>query len=159
MHTTLHTPTAIGNVPRVENWLNRSGLSLQFVALFLVTPEIVGTERLASFTNEVWANPMKSLIAFHERRGFWYKQFWSVLSTVILVVLALVGYLAFANSWAWWKVALTFVVVTFIFTGGTIFVGFIFKKLVNAKRSYLPFGALLFTLGFILLMWATFVTD
>jgi hypothetical protein len=41
----------------MQDWLNRIGLTLQFVALFLVTPEILG-ERKVEALAELWRKPL-----------------------------------------------------------------------------------------------------
>ena len=52
----------------MQDWLNRIGLTLQFVALFLVTPEILGKEKIAALA-KIWNGPLDWLGNHLSRRN------------------------------------------------------------------------------------------
>jgi hypothetical protein len=129
-------------------WLNRIGLTLQLVALFLVTPEIIGRERMtaaldkysekfATVARLIFGSLVVGFVAFdvwsrlvipsHAVHGFQWR--WIIINSAI---------------WLGWAGLLVVIVISW-------------NYVVKAARTFLPMGAVMFVLGFACLMWATFV--
>jgi hypothetical protein len=66
-------------------WLNRIGLTLQFIALFLVTPEIVGREKIERLSDAIWVRPVLRFDTFARKH-------WPVLSAIRVFLLVMLGY-------------------------------------------------------------------
>lgn len=154
----------------MQNWLNRAGLVLQFLALFLVTPEIFGEDKVRAATKKYLVDPLVRMVAFFRRhrrlRGVGY----AVLAAAILVVYVAVhvginGSLTLtlggespaeeviavvvilALPYLLWRLAKALSTVAARMIDGAA----------TAHRSFLPIGAVLFAVGFVALLAATFV--
>ena len=153
----------------MQNWLNRGGLLLQFVALFLVTPEIFGEDKVRAATMRYVVQPLVRLVAFLRRhpvlRALGYLFVAVLLLFVYFVVHAgIAGGLTVVvdgNSVA--QVVLVGIVVVVVpyllWTLAKLLSGLAGRAIDRAAtvhRSFLPIGASLFAIGFVLLMAATF---
>ena len=150
----------------MQDWLNRTGLVLQFLALFLVTPEILGQEKVDLLAQKLWIQPLNRLAA------------WSDASKGTL------GWTIFGIIFIWnvvWNFIFNYKVyfegerdygkmMGVVFRGDGIPVAITIalavtvvlvmkgvRKFAASKRTYLPLGAVLFTVGFGALMWATWI--
>jgi hypothetical protein len=155
---------------RMQDWLNRIGLTLQFIAVFLVTPEIIGRERVGKFVDDSLGLSVRWLGRFTS---------WSIgfsgdklIRYILMPAGFAIGYLVARHlgiSDATVLGGIAFIAI--IFGAGAIFyylsytiiaviivsVSRIMKAWLKSGRSFLSLGATLFIVGFICLMWATFV--
>lgn len=141
----------------MQDWLNRIGLTLQFVALFLVTPEIVGEEKVKDVTDRLIRKPLRSLAV---RLVDSHRLATNLsLATFLLICLALSFFFGELLKGPFSAL----IVLAFPVAAGATFIFLLWSFsrivawLVQTPRSFLPIGAALFTCGFALLMWATFV--
>jgi hypothetical protein len=152
-------------VGHAEDWLNRVGLTLQLVALFLVTPEIIGRERtktmvklfnpfyLLFYPLEVarnWSDDPESYLRRFRKTVFYIVAaayvgtFSAILIISIICVIRYPLLLWIPPLFSTWIIGIWWLNRTF-------------WKFVNRKNfSSLALGAWLFILGFVCLMWATF---
>ena len=146
----------------MQDWLNRIGLTLQFVALFFVTPEIIGEEKVRSMARTIWVEPIsksKDLLTRHRRRA------------VLIYAFTLAALVATAELWipeTFMPKSLTYFVYPTLAFGVSLVIARAFKLvgrgiaalanwIIDSPRTFLPVGAFIFTVGFILLIWATFI--
>jgi hypothetical protein len=133
----------------VQDWLNRIGLTLQFLALFLVTPEIVGAKRLEDADKKL-ANVLRWIAP----------RWWTGIGVGLLVIQ--VAILIFTPRSDWWLPGAFSIVTALVFAwlgpgkGGKLILR-LAERMAKSDRTYLPVGAFIFTIGFVLLMCATFV--
>lgn len=123
-----------------EDWLNRFGLLFQFIALYLVTPEIVGRERM----NKLFQTLEKPSVKRGILAGF--------VSLALGVGFPLVGNLS--NSG--FENFLLLAVFSALFWAGVDGAIDLWRKLARDERRMIGSGALIFTVGFFLLEAATF---
>ena len=154
----------------VQNWLNRTGLVLQFLALFLVTLEIFGEEKVRAATGKYLVNPLVRMVAYFRRHPILRGGGYAALAVLILVVYAAVhvginGSLTVtlggdslaaeviavvviaALPYLLWRLAKALSTLAARMIDGAA----------TARRSFLPVGAFLFAVGFLALLAATFV--
>jgi hypothetical protein len=143
-------------------------LSLQFISVFLVTPQIIGEERIDAYEEDFsgYVERVRGVVDLRRhprlRRIVLIVLFASFVGVVLFVTLFLTGTaeslrrrLALLNVIA--VVNITFLIIlilyvsTYAITAFLRFVGWI----AHSSRSFLLFGAFLFTAGFGLLLAAT----
>jgi hypothetical protein len=153
----------------MQDWLNRIGLTLQFFALFFVTPEIIGSKRVDELIRTLWTKPLirlRSMALGFKILGAGF------LSAAVIALLIEVYPLATPQFWETtdyggvipYIIVATIVPLLFwiaLFVGACVLVakglGKLIDWVIKVPKSALPIGAGLFTVGFILLLWATFV--
>jgi hypothetical protein len=136
----------------MQDWLNRLGLTLQFIALFLTSPEIVGKERMAAAMGRM-SERLAGATAWLLSVAFGALVLWIFLGHATFVSLEHDGVAVH-----WDRV----IIITSLTIGWPLSLAILFRlfrAVVDASRSFLPFGAGLFTLGYVLVMTATFVPD
>jgi hypothetical protein len=149
----------------MEDWLNRIGMTLQFIALFLVTPEILGEEKVVALARTLWVRPSQKIIKLFTKEGAFTVVFWIIAvggTLVCAYALSKLGGLFLPDNWwtrlirGWIFYPVFFIVV--LLTGFLIDgLENMFLKIAHSKRSFLPVGTVLIAIGFVLMMWATFV--
>jgi hypothetical protein len=144
----------------MEDWLNRIGLTLQFVALFLVTPEILGEKKVDSLS-ELWKKPL----------GWIEKHLTRNVIVLIGTLLLLAGIRIYTqvvpprsaqhrflgSVWGLFAFVLCLGIVVWIIQYLLSWVPRIAGYIANRSKGFFAVGAFIFTIGFALLMWATFV--
>ena len=154
----------------MQDWLNRFGLSLQFFALFFVTPEIIGPKRVKELISKLWDEPLiqlRSMALGFKIIGAGFlivlviallieiypaatPQFWETQTDMGAVSTSMI--VAVVGSFLFWMT---------VFVGGCVLaakgLGKLIDWVIKLPKNALPIGAGMFTLGFILLFWATFV--
>ena len=154
----------------MQNWLNRGGLVLQFLALFLVTPEIFGEEKVRAATANYVVGPLVRLVAYCRKhpilRGVGYAVLaFAILCLYIAVHVGINGsFTVVLRGESVDDILLLVVVVTvvpYVLWRLAKLVATVASRIIDkaatAHRSFLPLGAALFAVGFLLLMAATFV--
>lgn len=154
----------------MQNWLNRAGLILQFLALFLVTPEIFGEEKVRAATTKYVVGPLVRLVAYFRRhpiiRGIGYAVLaFAILCLYIAVHVGING--SFTVIFRGESVAdillilVVVAVIPYVLWRLAKLVAAVASRMIDkaaaVHRSFLPLGASLFAVGFVLLMAATFV--
>lgn len=151
----------------MQDWLNRFGLTLQFAAVFLVTPEILGPDKVQALADKLWVNPMRRIRNFVRAHP--------VVDLALLGAL-IVGTIKFeqflipdaifdavlqvsplGKMFALLLIVAGYIVGIIAFICITRGLAALFNRVAQSQRSYLTVGALLFTAGFFILMAATFV--
>ena len=129
----------------VGDWLNRAGLIQQFIALFLLTPDILGKPRLRQLTDRY-----KAALKRHSWLG----------PTILIAILApwnlLLNHEFPHPSLTEWVVG---ELVLLVLMGGVGLLLAAFAAMIGNDKasSYLGAGLLLFSSGFFCLLGATFV--
>lgn len=154
----------------MQNWLNRAGLILQLLALFLVTPEIFGEEKVRAVTVKFVVNPLVRTVAFFRRHPIIRSCGYVVVALAILSlwIAAHIGiegsFTVVVRSESVADTALVLPVVGVIPYGLwrlakllAHLVSVVIDLAAQEHRSFLPVGASFFVIGFVLLMVATFV--
>ena len=146
----------------MQDWLNRIGLTLQFVAVFLVTPEILGKERVGRFANRAWISPFSRYRAFLKRNE---DPIWITITviTVPTFIALLFSLLWKYNANGWWLLVALIAFYTVplalvkLYGGISKPLGRLAEKMIASSTSFLWIGAFIFALGYVLLMSATWV--
>jgi hypothetical protein len=150
----------------VADWLTRCGLALQFVSLWLVTPQIIGEQRIDSGINHLSQELFR--VRLELRNPLPNFRFDLVKGLLLLAPLVLL--FRFRPRWAGGLLGfligfgLVFGVLIAIraaaFCGTYVLsaLGDLTKRMVSSSRSYLLLGAFLFTVGFAMLFTATFMS-
>jgi hypothetical protein len=153
----------------MQDWLNRLGLTLQFLALFFVTPQIVGEklmlkagERLHAFAGR-WGSNMKvlgSLLA-HSWPAATLPLFLPVLLAVILVHVSRTGPVHSAGHWigmvTFWVYLGLASIGTVLLAAAPVMRGLsgLIKISTRSAHALLITGAILFATGYAVLLTAT----
>lgn len=154
----------------MQNWLNRAGLILQFLALFLVTPEIFGEDRVRAATTKYVVGPLVRTVAFFRRHPV-IRTFGYVVLAFGLLCLWIAAHVGINGSFILVLDDESFagLLLILLVVGVIPYVLWRFAKLLahtisrlidkaaTEHRSFLPVGASFFVVGFLLLMAATFV--
>jgi len=148
----------------MQDWLNRIGLTLQFVALFLVTPEIIGQEKVAALADKLWIKPLAVVKKITRH--------YLLISLALFIALPIIFRdsanqllqpdVAFLNTFPWnwvydFLMGLTILGSIRLLDLSLSGINIVIDNVIKSPRSFLPVGAFIFTIGFILLIWATFV--
>lgn len=133
-------------------WLSRSGLLLQFISVFMVTPEILGADRLRMLHAEVVARTRRHTAAITVAVGL-------LLAGAVLAVLALLSNVVEIRLTG--SLGLVVVVATLylIVSRSNRVAGWLIVRAlryVDQPRSHIPIGAFLFVVGFALDFLSTF---
>lgn len=150
----------------MQDLLNRFGLTLQFISLWMVTPEIIGEERILhgaaaarSFAERTRGRASGVNIKLLETK------YVLILGPFVLLVgagaitqllgfgipRALVTFGAVSIPALWILVLLTLVI------RGMGWIESVLRILASSRHRLLIGGGVLFTIGYILLMWATWL--
>jgi hypothetical protein len=147
----------------MQIWLTRAGLVIQFVALFLLTPDIFTTERMQAATSRLRGYPTQlsaTILRFNLRGVRGVKE--AISFPAVLLAVGVVLLVWEPSSVLMW-VGLAFTVLgglplaLFIVSFGLFLVGELLDELSNSNHSFLVLGCVLFTAGFGILLVATFV--
>jgi hypothetical protein len=136
-----------------QDWWTRIGLTLQFVSLFLVTPQIVGVEAIQNATRDFgkFFGGSFDFVKGHQVQ---------VQFVFTIIVSALITLLAKGSNDSTpmsLLIGLVALVVFFGLTFGLTLMGRLAVRIAESDRSFLIIGAYVFTAGFIALLVATFV--
>jgi hypothetical protein len=152
----------------MQDWLNRLGLTLQFLALWLVTPQIVGEDLMLkagkslSAMAEAWADFVRKI-----RKAV------NSLRETLVVLFFLLGVIAFillhtgpAHSVGYWMLAifgsvlaalgiisLVASLVALVMSG----LGWLSRTSTRSAHGLLIAGAIVFTAGFAVLLAGTWI--
>jgi hypothetical protein len=148
----------------VQEWFNRIGLVLQFVALFLLTPDIFGRERmetaatkLRKLTHQITAGILNRIKKRYGTLplGIAAEGLYIIIGLGILFIshLPQVHWLAWVAGPIIFSGSLS--LIRLVATLPLFFTGWLLERLL--KRSFLPLGTMIFGFGFILLPWATWL--
>jgi hypothetical protein len=150
----------------MEDWLNRIGLTLQFIALFLVTPQIVGEQAIERTAKSLADRGRKFDIWFPDWRFHGVRPF-PIIGLTWLASFWLFGGMSFASrEWGpfppWFDAI--YGVIAAAFAGASIvmaliiapgFTAWFLHLVADNTHRLLWFGAVTFTLGYTLLILAT----
>jgi hypothetical protein len=136
----------------VPDLLTRIGLSLQLVAFFCVTPKVIGEDLVQRY--EAWISALPDNI-----KAGWWGEVKGVVVPVIVV--------AWLVSAVLGQIEVVFAICVFA-VGGALFVlvvytvlwgaAYILSVIMGNDVVFFRFGAVLFSVGVALQLWATFVT-
>lgn len=134
------------------DWLSRAGLLLQFISVFLVTPEILGADRLRLIHTQVVARTRRHTVAITVAVGL-------LLAGAVLALIALLSNVVEIRLTGSLGLVVIAAVLYLIISRSNRVAGWLIARAlhyVEQPRSHIPIGAFLFVVGFALDFLSTF---
>lgn len=134
------------------DWLSRAGLLLQFVSVFLVTPEILGAERLKILHAQLVTRTRRHSAGITVAVGL-------LLAGAALAVIALLSSVVEIRLTGWLGLAIVVAALYFILSRSNRLAAWLIRRAlhyVEQPRSHILIGAFLFVVGFALDFLSTF---
>jgi hypothetical protein len=151
----------------MQDWLNRLGLTLQFLAVWFVTPQIIGEDLMLkageslSASALTWSNRMKKI---RNLTANLYTRTGVVIAVLVLIVYWLKRFSGLIHSLGKWMAIITALLwvlagsaYLFALLAVPIMSGFswLIRTSTRSAHALLIAGAILFTTGFAVLLAAT----